>query len=97
LEVEYVGSHVSFTKETVDVAGDFKIDDVQLQNSGKTSRSAALFSGNFPYEITGDTSSEQLQHLHELIDNWQYDFKTYRKLVNQRFLEKMDSEKLQGN
>ncbi len=63
-----------------------KIDDVRLRRPDNTPQSAVLFSGNFPYKITGDTTLERLQHLYGLIDNWQGDLKTYRELVNQRFL-----------
>jgi hypothetical protein len=62
-----------------------KIDDIQMQRPNKTSQSAVLFSGNFPYEIIGDTPSQRLQHLYQLLDNWQENLKTFRELINQRF------------
>ncbi|MEC4811701.1 MAG: hypothetical protein SAK29_00195 [Scytonema sp. PMC 1069.18] len=78
--------HLGYTLER----GKFnlKIDDVRLLQTDNTPQSAVLFSGNFHYEIAGNTSSERLQYLCRLIDSWQNDFKTYRELVNQRFLDK---------
>lgn len=63
-----------------------KIDDVRLRKPDNTLQAAVLFSGNFPYQIIGNTPSERLQHLHRLINNWQDDLKIYRELVNQRFV-----------
>ncbi|MEH2058167.1 MAG: hypothetical protein V7K97_18795 [Nostoc sp.] len=65
-----------------------KIDDVKLRRPDNTPQAAVLFSGNFPYEISGG-KQERLQNLYKLILNWQDDLKTYRELVNQRFYEKL--------
>jgi hypothetical protein len=66
-----------------------KIDDVRLQNPENKLKPSVLFSGNFPYEIIGDTPSQRLQHLYQLLDNWQENLKTFRKLINQRFFDNL--------
>lgn len=64
-----------------------KIDDVQLRLEDNSPQPAILFSGNFPYEIVGDTPSQRLQHLSQLIENWQKDLESYREIVS-KFLVK---------
>ncbi|MBD2252346.1 hypothetical protein [Nostoc parmelioides] len=46
-----------------------------------------LFSGNFSYGITGNNKEEQLQSLHQLIDNWQPALETYQDIINTKFLQ----------
>lgn len=48
---------------------------------------ALLFSGNFNYEIVGETPQQRLQDLRQLIGNWSQSLKTYQQLVNQKFLQ----------
>jgi len=63
-----------------------KIDDVRLRRSDNMPQFAVLFSGNFPYEIVGNTASERWQNPHYLIEHWQEDLETYREIINHRFL-----------
>jgi hypothetical protein len=52
-----------------------------------------LFSGSFQYEVAGELEGEKLQHLYQLLENWQPDLEAYREIVNERFLGK-EVEKL---
>jgi hypothetical protein len=47
-----------------------------------------LFSGSFQYEVAGELEGEKLQHLYQLLENWQPDLEAYREIVNERFLGK---------
>lgn len=62
-----------------------KIDDIRLRDADNTLQAGVLFSGNFPYQISGNTTQEKLQQLYQLIELWQEDLETYREIVNQRF------------
>jgi len=64
---------------------------LQLQDGEPTP--AVLFSGSFQYEVAGELEGEKLQHLYQLLENWQPDLEAYREIVNQRFLGK-EVEKL---
>jgi hypothetical protein len=64
---------------------------LQLQDADPTP--AVLFSGSFQYEVAGELEGEKLQHLYQLLENWQPDLEAYREIVNQRFLGK-EVEKL---
>jgi hypothetical protein len=63
-----------------------KIDDVKLQQSDDSFQSAVLFSGNFIYEVSGETASEKVEHIYNLLELWQEDLAIYRDLVNHKFL-----------
>ncbi|NER35206.1 MAG: hypothetical protein F6J93_14545 [Oscillatoria sp. SIO1A7] len=62
------------------------VSQVKLQRSDRPDRRAIAFEGHFPYVIAGNKISERHQNLKQLIDNWQADLKTYRDIVNRRFL-----------
>jgi len=64
---------------------------LQLQDAEPTP--AVLFSGSFQYEVAGELEGEKLQHLYQLLENWQPDLEAYREIVNERFLGK-EVEKL---
>jgi hypothetical protein len=57
-----------------------------LRQADDTPQAALLFSGSFPYKIVGETPQEKLQHLHQLIENWQTDLEIFREVVLQKFL-----------
>ena len=59
---------------------------LQLQDAEPTP--AVLFSGSFQYEVAGELEGEKLQHLYQLLENWQPDLEAYREIVNERFLGK---------
>jgi hypothetical protein len=46
-----------------------------------------LFSGNFSYNIVGNSKQERLQSLQQLIHNWQEDLKVYLEIINNKFLQ----------
>jgi hypothetical protein len=64
---------------------------LQLQDADPTP--VVLFSGSFQYEVAGELEGEKLQHLYQLLENWQPDLEAYREIVNERFLSK-EVEKL---
>ncbi len=45
-----------------------------------------MFYGNFSYGAEGNTKDTRLQSIHQLIDNWQEDLKTYLDIINTKFL-----------
>ena len=59
---------------------------LQLQDADPTP--AVLFSGSFQYQVAGELEGEKLQHLYQLLENWQPDLEAYREIVNERFLGK---------
>ncbi|MEG4506107.1 hypothetical protein QUA81_20895 [Microcoleus sp. F6_B4] len=65
-----------------------KIDDILLRGSDNQPEFAALFSGNFSYQIAGNTPERRSQQLHRLLNNWQDELKIFRELVLGRFLGK---------
>lgn len=62
------------------------VNEVRLQLPEQQPIPAVLFSGNFSYYMAGNTESERLTHLFQLLENWLTDLETYRELVNQRLL-----------
>jgi hypothetical protein len=46
-----------------------------------------MFYGNFSYSAEGNTKETRLQSIHQLIDNWQEDIKTYLDIINTKFLQ----------
>ncbi len=83
--------HLAYTLERSQF--NLKIDDVLLRQADDTPQAALLFSGSFPLKIVGETPPEKLQHLHQLIDNWQTDLEIFRDVVGQKFLSVPTVEK----
>ena len=48
--------------------------------------SAIVFSGNFNYPLSGNSDSEKLENLQQLIQNWPEDLNTFRQLLEEKFL-----------
>jgi hypothetical protein len=63
-----------------------KIDDVLLRRADNQPEYAVLFSGNFPYEIQGESVSERLEYINQILRNWESDLATFRELVSHKFL-----------
>jgi hypothetical protein len=47
---------------------------------------AVLFSGNFLYEIQGESISERLEHINQILKNLQSDLELFWELVSHKFL-----------
>jgi hypothetical protein len=62
------------------------ISEVQLQLANTSPQPAILFSGNFPYELTGENPSQRLEQLHQYIDRWREDLDTFNSLIYDKFL-----------
>lgn len=63
------------------------INEVGLQLPEKEVLPAVLFSANFTHAIAGDSQSERLHALSQVIGEWQLDLETYREIINTRFLK----------
>lgn len=63
-----------------------KIDDVLLRRADNQPEYAVLFSGNFPYEIQGESVSERLENINRILKNWQSDLETFQEMVSHKFL-----------
>ncbi|BAY22174.1 hypothetical protein NIES2100_19370 [Calothrix sp. NIES-2100] len=61
------------------------INQAKVQYPDK-SESAIVFSGNFNYPLSGNSDSERLLAIQQLIQNWQDDLKTFRQLLEEKFL-----------
>jgi hypothetical protein len=61
------------------------INQAKIQYPDK-SASAMVFSGNFNSPLSGNSDSEKLQNLKQLIQNWQEDLNTFRQLLEEKFL-----------
>ena len=48
---------------------------------------SALFSGRFSYKIEGNTESERLMHLNQVINDSGKDFGACKELVTKNFLD----------
>jgi hypothetical protein len=63
-----------------------KIDDVQLRNSKNSLESGVMFSGNFPYEVAGNTAAERIKYMNQLLELWHEDLEIYQDIVDKKFL-----------
>ncbi|MEA5594728.1 hypothetical protein [Rivularia sp. UHCC 0363] len=52
-----------------------------------------LFSGNFNYDISGNLQSERLQDLNQLVENWQSNLETFRRVIDKKFLQQEIEQK----
>ena len=50
----------------------------------------ALFSANFHRELTGENKKQRLEYLFKSVDNWENDLKTFKELVNEKFLKSLE-------
>lgn len=50
----------------------------------------ALFSANFHRDLIGDNKKKRLDQLVKSIDNWENDLKTFKELVNEKFLKGLE-------
>jgi hypothetical protein len=61
------------------------INQVNVQ-FGEQVTPAILFSGNLNYPLLGNTITEKIQDLQQVIGNWQNDVKTFQELLVEKFL-----------
>ncbi len=62
------------------------INEGLLRVSQEKSVPAILFSGNFNYNIVATQQEEKLQNLYKILQDWKSNLETYKKLVNEKFL-----------
>ena len=62
------------------------INSARLQISEGKAIPAILFTGNFAYQLSGESSEEHQQTLNQIIDTWPEDLAIYRDLIDNRFL-----------
>jgi hypothetical protein len=48
--------------------------------------SAIVFAGNFHYNLTGASTQDKLQSLHQVLDHWQSNVSAFRDLIHNQFL-----------
>ena len=63
------------------------ISQATLQAPQQNPLFAVLFSGNFNYNVVANNSKQMISQLLQAIQFWQNDFKTFRDIVSQNFLE----------
>jgi hypothetical protein len=68
------------------------INEARVQRPEKTPVSALLFSGSFNYQTNEGAFPERVSQIKDKINNWQRDMKSFREIVNQRFLGQAESE-----
>lgn len=68
------------------------INEARLQSPDKASISALLFAGTFNYNLAKVSSQERLNHLERLLESWKMDWKTFRDIVDQKFLHQQQQE-----
>lgn len=62
------------------------INQVNVQVGEQEITPAILFSGNLNYPLSGNTNTEKIQDLRQVIGNWQNDVKTFQDLLGEKFL-----------
>ena len=63
------------------------ISQAKLQLPQQNPMLAILFSGNFNYDIAANNQQQIINQLIQAIQAWQHNFKTFREIVSQKFLE----------
>ncbi|TAF05387.1 MAG: hypothetical protein EAZ77_14175 [Nostocales cyanobacterium] len=54
---------------------------------------AILFSGNFNYALLGNTPSEKIQDLQQIVENWQDSLKIFQELLVEKFFASPEAPK----
>lgn len=62
------------------------INEGLLRVSEEKNLAGVLFSGNFNYNVAAIEQEEKLQHLHQIIQDWKSNLKSYKELINNKFL-----------
>ena len=68
------------------------INEAQLQTPEREAIPAVVFTGNFHYDLTGESGGERLGNLQQILNNWQKDFLIYRELIDSKFLAGMKDD-----
>jgi hypothetical protein len=63
------------------------ISEARMQQPQQEPVFALLFAGSFNYNIFSDRQEQRLERLIQGLNFWQTDLKTFRDIVNQKFLE----------
>ena len=63
------------------------ISQATLQAPQQNPLFAVLFSGNFNYNLVANNQQQKIERLIQAIQSWHIDFKTFRSIVSQQFLE----------
>jgi hypothetical protein len=70
------------------------INQVNVQVGEQEITPAILFSGNLNYPLLGNTNTEKIQDLRQVIGNWQNDVKTFQDLLGEKFLSSANQGQL---
>ncbi|BAY42041.1 hypothetical protein NIES2111_64370 (plasmid) [Nostoc sp. NIES-2111] len=62
------------------------VSEAALRNPDETSTPIVLFNGSFSYQVTGETASERIADLHQIINNVQTDLSNYQEIISSKFI-----------
>ena len=62
------------------------INEGQLNQPEQETTPIVLFSGNFSYNVVGETKEERLESLHQSLENWRIDLEIYQEIITTKFL-----------
>jgi hypothetical protein len=62
------------------------INEGQLHQPEQASSPIVLFSGNFSYNVIGETKEGRLASLTQSLNNWKTDLETYQEIINTKFI-----------
>jgi hypothetical protein len=78
------GIQLSYTLERGQL--NLAINDANLRLPEDETVPATVFSGNFNYEVSGETPAERVASLSEILEGWQKDLESYQALICDKFL-----------
>ncbi len=64
----------------------FSINEGTLYLPEQQTKPIVLFSGNFSYNIEGDSKDERFNSLHQYLDRWQVDVEIFQEIIKTKFI-----------
>ena len=68
------------------------INEARIQPPNQEAIPALLFAGNFGYQVAEEDPHERLSQLEQHLEQWQTDWQSFKDIVNQRFLQRVEEE-----
>lgn len=68
------------------------INEARIQPPNQEAIAALLFAGNFGYQLTDEDPQERLRQIAQHLERWQLDWQSFKDIVNQRFLQRVEEE-----
>ena len=66
------------------------INEARIQPPNQEAIPALLFAGNFGYQVAEE--EPRLSQLEQHLEQWQSDWQSFKDIVNQRFLQRVEEE-----